>query len=93
MEIFLRKAHVDRSILDFDAHAFWLCLPAWIDSQSYLSFHKETLNKQDFATPIYGQIPSYSSEHLKDAVAIFAAEDAILCYGISAALADRPDAL
>jgi len=93
MESFLRKAHIDRSVRSFDADAFWQRLPAWVDSQSHLFLHKEVLNNQNIAAPVYGQIPSSSSEQLKDAVAIFAAEDAILYYGISAALAGRADAL
>ena len=93
MEILLRKAHIDRSVRCFDADAFWRRLPAWVDLQFYLSLHKEALNSQNAANPIYGEIPSSSSDQLKEAVAIFAAEDAILNYGVSAALAGRADAL
>jgi hypothetical protein len=93
MEIILRKAHIDRSVRHFDADAFWRRLPGWVDSQCYLSLHKEVLNSQNATNPIYGEIPSSSSDQLKEAVAVFAAEDAILNYGISAALAGRADAL
>lgn len=69
------------------------CIAARLDSQSYLSQHKEALRSQTPTDPIYGEIPPSSLGQLKEAVAIFAAEDAILSYGICAALAGRADHL
>ena len=68
-------------------------MPDWADSQAYLSIHKEELNEQRFDSPVYGEIPKISPQQLNDPAVIFAAEDAILNYGISAAIVGRRDAL
>jgi hypothetical protein len=59
----------------------------------YWSIHKEELSREGPEAPLYGEISKSSSEQLKAPVVIFAVEDAILVYGIAAALANRADAL
>lgn len=93
MEIGLRHARVGRAIQTVDAEGLMSHLPAWVDSQVYLKVNGADLRAQGPLSPVYGEIATSTFEQLQSPIAIFATEDAILSFGIVAALECRFDAL
>ena len=93
MEMLVRGTRMEFLLRQLDVRNYIAALPAWVDSQIYLDLNRDALMRHDSENPIYGEIPPATSEQLKSDRAEFSADDALLSFGIFAALRGRTDAL
>jgi hypothetical protein len=76
-----------------DAKGYIAALPAWVDSQIWLDANRDTVRRSDPQNPVYGEISRATPEQLLTERAVFSAEDALLSFGVIAALQKRTYAL
>jgi hypothetical protein len=76
-----------------DARGLIAALPSWVDSQIYLDAHKDSVRQSGPENPAYGEIDPATPEQLQGERAKFSAEDALLAFGIMAALENQMAAL
>ncbi|MHC2313116.1 hypothetical protein ACVIHC_000162 [Bradyrhizobium diazoefficiens] len=93
MELLLRGTRMEFLARRLDAKNYIAGLPSWVDSQIYLDANRDILRQSGPENPAYGEIPPATAEQLLTERAVFSAEDALLSFGIMAALRNRPDAL
>jgi hypothetical protein len=93
MEVLVRGTRMEFLAQRLDAKSYIAALPSWVDSQIYLDANRDIVRRSDPQNPVYGEIPPATPEHLLTERAVFSAEDALLSFGIIAALQRRPDAL
>jgi hypothetical protein len=93
MEMLVRGTRVEYCVRRLNATGLIAALPSWVDSQIYLDANRETVRQGDPGNPVYGEIVPATSEQLKGERAIFTANDALLAFGIIAALEGQSEAL
>ncbi len=93
MDIMLRHAGIERDMRGLNTESFLSHLPTWLDSQIYMEGHRDMVRNHGPLNPAYGEIAVASSGQLQSQYAVFASEDALLTFGIMAALARRPAVL
>ncbi len=93
MELLVRGTRVEYCVRRLDATGLIANLPSWVDSQIYLDVHHEAVRQSGPEDPAYGEIDPATSEQLNGERAIFTAEDALLAFGIMAAVAGQPEPL
>jgi hypothetical protein len=93
MELLVRGTRMEFLARRLDAKGFITALPSWVDSQIFLDANKDNMRQSGPQNPVYGEIPRASPEQLQSERALLFAEDALLSFGIMAALQHRADAL
>jgi hypothetical protein len=93
MEIMLRRERVEREIRRFDAEAFLHALPLWREAYLYFSTHPNLLRESNPAQPRFGEIEAATPQQLHSPDAVLATENALLAFGICAALSQQSPAL
>jgi hypothetical protein len=93
MEILVRGTRMASLAQRLDAKSYIAALPSWVDCQIYLAVNLDVLGSSDLQEPVYGEIPPATPEQLLTERAAFFAEDALLSFGVLAALQKRPDAV
>jgi hypothetical protein len=93
MELLVRGTHVEYCVRRLNATELIANLPSWVDSQIYLEANRETVRQSGPENPAYGEIDAATAEQLKSERAIFTAEDALLAFGIVAAVEGQTAAL
>lgn len=91
MEILVRATRMEFLLRRLDARSYVAALPSWVDCQIYLDLHREALRKSGPENPAYGEIPPATADERQSGRAVFTAEDALLTFGIIAALEKRSD--
>jgi hypothetical protein len=92
-EILLRSTRMDFSIGRLDAVGLIAALPPWLDSRMYLVARPDLVRQGDPQNPAYGEIDPIAAEQLRSQTAVEITDDALLSFGILAAIELRPDAL
>jgi hypothetical protein len=87
MEIGVRNASLARAIKEHDAPGFVQHLTAWVDADLYLKANIAALQGMGPTTPAYGEIESATPERWQTSEALLVIEDALLSFGLAAALA------
>lgn len=93
MECLLVRTRMQFLARRLDAERYVAALPALVDCQIYVEANGEAMLRSGPENPAYGEIPRAKPEQLSTDRAIFSAEDALLSFGILAALRKEPDAL
>jgi hypothetical protein len=93
MELLVRGTRMEFLAQALDAKSYIAALPSWVDSKIYFDANQNVMLRSDPQNPIYGEIPLATSEELLTDRGVFLAEDALLSFGVIAALQKRPDAL
>ena len=93
MEAGLRYAQVVAAIRRRDPRGLVASLGPWVDLQVYFAEHVAEFGILDPMNPTCGTIPVATPEQLRATVAASAAADAVLVFGIAAALQSDSDAL
>ncbi|CCD98879.1 hypothetical protein BRAS3809_2270008 [Bradyrhizobium sp. STM 3809] len=93
MEMLVRGTRMEVLLRRLDAPSYIAALPSWVDCQIYMDLNRDSIWQSGPEKPVYGEIPSATSRQLKSERAILAADDALLSFGIMAALRNRTDAL
>jgi len=93
MELLVRGTRMEFLARRLDANGYIAALPSWVDSQIYLDANRDIVRRGDPQNPVYGEIPPATPEQLLTERAVFSTEDALLSFGIMAALQRRLDAL
>src|SRR5207253_5207198 len=93
MELLVRGTRMEFLARRLDAKNYIAALPSWVDSQIYLDANRDIVRQSGPENPAYGEIPPATAEQLLTERAVFSAEDALLSFGIIAALRNRSDAL
>jgi hypothetical protein len=93
MEIMLRNERLGRDIRRLDVAGFIQNLPAWVDAQVYLEAHGTEIRNQGLENPAYGEIDQITPNELQKPIVKLTVEDALLSFGIVAALKQEPVAL
>jgi hypothetical protein len=89
----LRRERVEREIRRFDAEAFLHALPLWREAYLYFSTHPNLLRESNPAQPRFGEIEAATPQQLHSPDAVLATENALLAFGICAALSQQSPAL
>lgn len=71
-------------IRHFNHDRFVQTLPQWVDSQVYLAANRDRLSREDAMNPVFGETPRATADDLATSNAIFAAEDALVAFGMAA---------
>jgi hypothetical protein len=93
MEVLVRGTRMKFLARRVDAKGYIAALSSWVDSQIYLDANRDALQQSGPQNPVYGEILPATPEQLLAERAVFSAEDALLSFGIMAALQKRADAL
>lgn len=93
MEMLVRGTRMEVLLRRLDAPSYIAALSSWVDCQIYLDLNRDSIRQSGPEKPVYGEIPPASSEQLKSERAALTADDALLSFGIMAALQNRPDVL
>ena len=93
MELLVRGTRMEFLARQLDAKGYIAALPSWVDTQIWLDANRDNVRRSDAHNPVYGEIPPATPEQLLTERAVFFAEDALLSFGIVAALQKRNDAL
>lgn len=93
MELLVRGTRMEYYVRRLDAKGLIAALPSWVDSQIYLDAHKDSVRQSGPENPAYGEIDPATPEQLQGERAKFSAEDALLAFGIMAALENQTTAL
>jgi hypothetical protein len=93
MELLVRGTRMEFLLRRLDARNYIETLPSWVNSQIYLDLNRDILRQSGPDSPVYGEIPPATPEQLGSERAVFTADDALLSFGIMAALQNRRDAV
>jgi hypothetical protein len=93
MELLVRGTRMEFLARRLDAKGYIAALPAWVDSQIFLDTNRDIIQGSDPQNPAYGEIPPATPEQLLTPRAVLTAGDAILSFGIRAAVQNRADAI
>ena len=92
MELLVRGTRMEYLARRLDAKSYIAALPSWVDSQIYLDDNRDIVQQSGPQNPLYGEIPPATAKQLLTERAVLTAEDALLSFGLMAALQKRPDA-
>ncbi len=93
MDILVRATRMEFLIRQLNAQGYIAALPSWVDCQIYLDLNRGDLRQSRPESPAFGEIPPATAEQLGSERATFTADDAVLSFGILAALQNRRDKL
>ena len=91
MEVLVRGTRIRSLARRLDAKGYITALPSWVDSQIWVDANR--VQQSDLQNTVYGGIPPSNPEQLLTELAAFSAEDALISFGIVAAVQRRLDAL
>jgi hypothetical protein len=93
LELLVRGTRMRSLAQRLDAKGYIAALPSWVDAQIWLDANRDNVRLSNLLNPAYGEIPPATPEQLLTELAVFSAGDALLSFGIIAALQKRNDAL
>jgi hypothetical protein len=93
LELSTRTAFVGNALSQLDVAAFMRQFGLWVDGLAYLTEHSEELRSGDMIQPTYGSIPKASLAQLETPLVQRSTEDAILAFGMFAAMSGDRDSV
>jgi len=92
MEVLVRGTRIRSLARRLDAKGYITALPSRVDSGIWLDANRD-VQQSDLQHTVYGEIPPATPEQLLTERAVFSAEDALLSFGMVAAVQRCPNAL